>query len=121
MMRIRRFEAPTVQEALQQVRSTLGPDAVILYTKKLRKGGLFGFMGNDIAEITAGLDDAVEPAMPVVATTSASMTMAASVTKALGAAPESPSRGRTAATLPARPRRTGERPEVFQSELNDRK
>jgi flagellar biosynthesis protein FlhF len=68
MMRILRFEAATVQEALQQVRSELGPDAVILYTKKLRKGGLFGFMGNEVAEITAGLDDQPRSAPTRIAT-----------------------------------------------------
>ncbi|MES2200805.1 MAG: flagellar biosynthesis protein FlhF [candidate division FCPU426 bacterium] len=57
-MRILRFEAPTVHEALQRVRLELGPEAVVLYTKKVRRGGLFGLMGHWVAEITAGLDDA---------------------------------------------------------------
>ncbi len=105
-MRIRRFEAPSVQEALQQVRQELGPEAVILYTKKLRRGGFLGFGGMDVAEITAGVDDA----------------------------PDTP-RGETLrrqpqglATLPppsenraTRERTTERRQDVFQSELNDGK
>src|SRR5437016_6289724 len=66
-MRIRRFEAPSVQEALRQVRTKLGPDAVILYTKKLKRGGFLGFGGSDVAEITAGLDDASVEAAPAAA------------------------------------------------------
>ncbi len=55
-MRIKRFEAATIQEALRQVKRDLGPEAVILYTKKFKRGGLFGFFGRERAEITAGLD-----------------------------------------------------------------
>ena len=46
-MRIRRYEAPTIQEALQKVKLELGPEAVILYTKKVKKGGFFGLLGSD--------------------------------------------------------------------------
>ncbi len=55
-MRIKRFEAATIQEALRQVKRDLGPEAVILYTKKLKRGGFLGFFGQERAEITAGLD-----------------------------------------------------------------
>ncbi len=55
-MRIKRFEAATIQEALRQVKRDLGPEAVILYTKKFRRGGFLGFFGRERAEITAGLD-----------------------------------------------------------------
>jgi flagellar biosynthesis protein FlhF len=55
-MRIKRYEAPTIQEALQKVKKDLGPDAVILYTKTFRKGGVLGLFGKTMAEITAGID-----------------------------------------------------------------
>lgn len=57
-MKIRRFEAPTIQEALQKVRRELGSDAVIFQTRKYKKGGFLGLFGQDWAEITAGLDAA---------------------------------------------------------------
>lgn len=55
-MRIRRYEAPTIQEALMKVKKDLGPEAVILYTKTFRKGGVMGLFGRPMAEITAGVD-----------------------------------------------------------------
>lgn len=55
-MRIKRYEAPTIQEALMKVKKDLGPEAVILYTKTFRKGGVLGLFGKSMAEITAGVD-----------------------------------------------------------------
>ena len=55
-MRIKRYEAPTIQEALMKVKKDLGPEAVILYTKTFRKGGMLGMFGKPMAEITAGVD-----------------------------------------------------------------
>src|SRR5277367_4742357 len=55
-MRIKRYEAPTIQEALMKVKKDLGPEAVILYTKTFRKGGVLGLFGRPMAEITAGID-----------------------------------------------------------------
>jgi flagellar biosynthesis protein FlhF len=55
-MRIKRYEAPTIQEALMKVKKDLGPEAVILYTKTFRKGGVLGLFGRPMAEITAGVD-----------------------------------------------------------------
>jgi flagellar biosynthesis protein FlhF len=55
-MRIKRYEAPTIQEALVKVKKDLGPEAVILATKTFQKGGVLGFFGTPMAEITAGVD-----------------------------------------------------------------
>lgn len=55
-MRIKKFEGETLQEALSKVKRDFGPDAVILYTKKYRKGGFFGIFGKEVAEVTAGID-----------------------------------------------------------------
>src|ERR1700690_4039466 len=38
------------------VKKDLGPEAVILYTKTFRKGGMMGLFGKPMAEITAGVD-----------------------------------------------------------------
>ena len=74
-MRIKRYEAPTIQEALMKVKKDLGPEAVILYTKTFRKGGVLGLFGKPVAEITAGVDlnllDDVAKRKDVVATSTA--------------------------------------------------
>lgn len=59
-MRIKKFEGETLQEALAKVKKDFGPDAVILHTKKYRKGGIFGIFGKEIAEVTAGVDINIE-------------------------------------------------------------
>ncbi len=56
-MKIKRFEAANVQEALQAVKRELGPDAVILASRELRKtGGVFGLLGRPRVEVTAAID-----------------------------------------------------------------
>ena len=60
-MKVRRFEAASIHDALQRVRRELGPDAVIFQTRKLKKGGFFGLFGKNWAEITAGVDVDKEP------------------------------------------------------------
>lgn len=59
-MRIKKFEGETLQEALAKVKKDFGPDAVILHTKKYKKGGIFGIFGKEIAEVTAGIDINIE-------------------------------------------------------------
>ena len=119
-MRIRRFEAPSVQEALQKVRQEMGPDAVILYTKKLRRGGLFGFGGEEFAEVTAGVDSG--PDAP------SSGSAASSGPQGLGGplpsprqAPSRPRGALSGAPTPSVPSPLERRTDVFQSELNDGK
>lgn len=53
-MRIRKFQADTMREALLQVKEEMGPEALILRTQKIR-GGLLG--GGERWEVTAGLED----------------------------------------------------------------
>src|SRR5689334_16066118 len=52
-MQIKEYEAHTLKECLQQVRSDMGPDAVILETRKFRKGGLLGMGARDAVCIVA--------------------------------------------------------------------
>ncbi|MGE5573686.1 MAG: flagellar biosynthesis protein FlhF [Bacteroidota bacterium] len=55
-MRIKRYVARTIQEALDTVREDLGPDAVILHTRKARRGRLAGLLGGERFEVIAALD-----------------------------------------------------------------
>ncbi len=59
-MRIKKYEADTLQEALAKVKRDFGPEAVILHTKKYKKGGVFGLFGREMTEVTAGIDINVE-------------------------------------------------------------
>lgn len=46
-----------MQQALSQVKNTFGSDALILQTRKFRKGGFLGFFGRDLVEVTAAAAD----------------------------------------------------------------
>ncbi|HML87001.1 MAG TPA: flagellar biosynthesis protein FlhF [Methylomusa anaerophila] len=52
------FTAQTMNEAMAQVKHDLGRDAVILHTRRLRKGGFFGFFAKDMVEVMAALETA---------------------------------------------------------------
>lgn len=49
-------------EALRMVKSELGPDAMILSTKKEATGGFFGFFSKQVYRVTAAIDPAHKPA-----------------------------------------------------------
>ena len=56
-MKLKRFEALTLQGALQSVKDELGPDAVIVSTRRVHKGGgLFGLLSQPVVEVTAAVD-----------------------------------------------------------------
>ncbi len=56
-MHIKRFSAPTMLEAVQQVKAALGPDALVLDTRTVRKGqGPFGLLGRTWVEVTAAAE-----------------------------------------------------------------
>jgi len=54
-MQVKKFEAPTIQEALDTIKRELGPEAIILQTKKNRRG--FGLMSKPSVEITAAVSE----------------------------------------------------------------
>lgn len=54
-MQVKKFEAPTIQEALENIKRELGPEAVILQTKKNRKG--FGLLSSGSVEVTVAVSD----------------------------------------------------------------
>lgn len=55
-MRIKRYEAQTMQNALQKVKDDLGMDAVILQARDCSRQGLFGLFGRRKVEVTAASD-----------------------------------------------------------------
>ena len=54
-MKIKTYEAPTMQKALEQVKKDLGQDAVILHTKTKPRNGLLGLWGKEVVEMKSGL------------------------------------------------------------------
>lgn len=54
-MQIKKFEAPSMNEALQLIKTELGPDAIILSTKNNKKG--FGLLSKASVEVTAAISD----------------------------------------------------------------
>ena len=59
-MQIKVVKAPSMKEAMEEVKNELGRDAVILHTKKYREGGFLGYHSKDVVEVTAAIEDAPE-------------------------------------------------------------
>jgi len=56
-MKVKKFEAIDMPSALELIKKELGPNAVILSSRKVRKGsGIFGLLGRPIIEVTAASD-----------------------------------------------------------------
>jgi flagellar biosynthesis protein FlhF len=53
-MDLKTFQAATMREALAQVKSTMGPSAVILHTRTVRRRLWLGLRRREIVEVTAG-------------------------------------------------------------------
>jgi len=54
-MQVKKFEAPTIAEALKLVKAELGPEAIILSTKNNKKG--FGLLSKESVEVTAAISE----------------------------------------------------------------
>ncbi|MEZ5081123.1 MAG: hypothetical protein R2878_10810 [Thermoleophilia bacterium] len=52
-MQIRQFTGTSVDEVLKQIRAELGEEAVIIQTRRVVRGGLGGFFGRELIEVTA--------------------------------------------------------------------
>ena len=48
---IARFEAPTMNSALEKIRSAFGDDGMIVGTRTFRRGGVFGMGGHEMVEV----------------------------------------------------------------------
>lgn len=57
-----RFRGASLDEAYTLMRRALGNDAVVLRTTQVRDGGLLGFFGRKLIEVTASKDTAPRPA-----------------------------------------------------------
>ncbi|MUV39943.1 Flagellar biosynthesis protein FlhF [Lentibacillus sp. JNUCC-1] len=55
-MKIKKYTAPTMPEAMKQVRKELGADAVILQSRETKKGGFLGIFQKNYIEVVAALD-----------------------------------------------------------------
>ncbi len=56
-MKIKTFQALTMQDAIRAIKEDLGSDAVILSSKRVRKGGhLFGLFGRSMIEVAAAVE-----------------------------------------------------------------
>lgn len=55
-MRIKKYEGSTMRETMAKVRADLGPDAVILKTRKHKPGGLLNLLAKEVFEVTAAID-----------------------------------------------------------------
>lgn len=55
-MKIKKYETSNMKEALQIIKQDLGPDAVILSTRKVMKNNNFGLFGKQVLEVTAAVD-----------------------------------------------------------------
>lgn len=92
-MQIKSFKAPTLKEAMANVKSELGVDAVILHTNKIKKGGILGFHAKEIVEVIAAVEDEPvvkeqKPAMDTGAASEAVLQAAAAARTSRNSAPE---------------------------------
>jgi flagellar biosynthesis protein FlhF len=60
-MNLKTFRAPSMAQALAEVKKDLGSDAVILHTRAYKAGGVMGMGAKSVVEITAA--DSVPPAV----------------------------------------------------------
>ena len=60
-MKVKKYLAASLPEAMAKVRQELGRDAIILHTQKIRVGGMMGVFGRTMVEVTAATDDSVGP------------------------------------------------------------
>jgi len=60
-MRIEKYHAEDMQEAFRLIKSDLGPDAVVIQTRKVRLG-LLGWLKHPVYEVVAAVDDDAKPA-----------------------------------------------------------
>lgn len=59
-MKIKKYEVYDMKEAMALIKKELGPDAVILSTRKIVKNGSFGLFSRPMIEVTAAVDYAAK-------------------------------------------------------------
>ncbi|MBI1761168.1 MAG: flagellar biosynthesis protein FlhF [Acidobacteria bacterium] len=61
-MKIKSYRAPSLREALMQIKEELGEDALVLETKQVKAGGLFGVGARNLIEVRVAPNDTGKPA-----------------------------------------------------------
>ncbi len=90
-MRVKRFVGETQQDAMSKVKAEMGPDAIIIHTRKYKEGGFFGFFGRLVFEVTAAVEEEPAPALvPAAAATISPKTIALPRSLAGGAEDDGP-------------------------------
>src|SRR5699024_12865242 len=56
-MKVKKYVAGTMPEAMNLIRKELGSEAVILNSKEIQQGGILGFFKKKKIEVYAGLDE----------------------------------------------------------------
>jgi flagellar biosynthesis protein FlhF len=65
MMKMKVFHADTMHDAIRAIKKELGPDALILSTKRVRRGSLpFSLFGRSLLEVTAATDSSADQTVP---------------------------------------------------------
>lgn len=62
-MTLKTYRAQSIADALGQIKKDLGKDAVILHTRQVKVGGIFGFGARQVVEITASAGVNVAPSL----------------------------------------------------------
>ncbi|HEU5140245.1 MAG TPA: flagellar biosynthesis protein FlhF [Bacillales bacterium] len=60
-MKVKKFTAPSMPEAMKQIRHDLGEEAVILNSKEVETGGFLGFFAKKQLEVIAAVDPEAVP------------------------------------------------------------
>ncbi|MDX9871943.1 MAG: flagellar biosynthesis protein FlhF [Clostridia bacterium] len=55
-MRVKRYVATDIQEAMAKIKSEMGNEAVILHTRYFKEGGILGLFRKSFVEVTAALE-----------------------------------------------------------------
>ena len=56
-MKVKTYRGATLAEALAEVKKEMGPNAVIIQTRRLRQGGFLGVLATEVVEVTAAIDE----------------------------------------------------------------
>ncbi len=71
-MQVKTFEAVDMKQALRRVKEELGPQAVIVSSRSVRRDrGVFGLLGRKVLEVTAAVEGASQAAPPDITGTRA--------------------------------------------------
>jgi len=56
-MRLKKYISPSITDAMKRIRSDMGPEAIILHSRKIRRGGLGGLFSRPWVEVAAAIDE----------------------------------------------------------------